>query len=324
MSYSESDTFSGPSFRSWFWILSNLIFSSILLLFVFWTVTTYLLLDNLRLRSAAAAHILLIFDTPPAPAEIQGLKATMEKIAGEGSVSSLQAPDRQSRTGRKNSQRILSVAVSLGRAQDGQTVTLSDQIRSLQQIVKNDTAIKEVVFNPEWVARVDLLAGISERAKKGLEVLGGLLSLGLALYWARVSLLFWSHLFPARPRALRRDPPPRQGSLFQREREDEENFPLPEREEEEKKDLPSFLRIPSAGLWGALAGLVAVFLAFSLRSILYVGSQNPFLPGALGSHPLTNHLWIMGSALGAGLGLAGGVLYLVLPFPSPKREHIRP
>ncbi len=323
MSSPDSDNLPGTSFQSWFWILSNLIFSSIFLLFVFWTLTTYLLLDNLRIESASTAHILLVFDTPPTGPEIQGLKATIEKIAGEGSVSSLKAPDLKSRVGRNNSQRILSVAVSLGRTPTGETVGLSAQIRSIQEIVRNDTAIKEIVFNPDWVSRVDLLAGISRGIKKGLEVLGGLVFLGFGLYWARVSLLLWSHLFPATSLSGRREPSGPRSPLFQRESEGQD-LPVPGTEEKEGGHSSAFLRIPFAGVWGALAASVAVFLAWSLRAFLYPGPENPFMAGAMGSLPLAKNLWILFPALCAGVGIVGGILYLLLPFPAGKRDLFRP
>ncbi|MDA8027534.1 MAG: hypothetical protein M0Z25_00930 [Nitrospiraceae bacterium] len=323
MSIPESDNLPENPFQSWFWIISNLIFSSIFLLFVFWTLTTYLLLDNLRVGSASTAHILLIFDTPPTGPEVQGLKATIEKIAGEGSVSSLNAPDLKSRVGRNNSQRILSVAVSMGRTPTGEMVGLSAQIRSIQEIVKNDTAIKEIVFNPDWVSRVDLLARISRGIKKGLEVLGGFVFLGFGLYWARVSPFLWSHLFPTTSLSGRRESSGARSPLFQRESEGQD-LPGPGPAEREGGHSSAILPILSAGVWGGLAASVAVFLAWSLRAFLYPGPENPFIAGAMGSLPLVQPLWILFPALSAGVGVVGGILYLFLPFPARKREFFRP
>ena len=323
MSIPESDNLPGNPFQSWFWIISNLIFSSIFLLFVFWTLTTYLLLDNLRVGSASTAHILLIFDTPPTAPEVQGLKATIEKIAGEGSVSSLKAPDLKSRVGRNNSQRILSVAVSMGRTPTGEMVGLSAQIRSIQEIVKNDTAIKEIVFNPDWVSRVDLLARISRGIKKGLEVLGGFVFLGFGLYWARVSPFLWSHLFPTTSLSGRRESSGARSPLFQRESEGQD-LPGPGPAERADGHSSAILPILSAGIWGGLAASVAVFLAWSLRAFLYPGPENPFIAGAMGSLPLVQPLWILFPALSAGVGVGGGILSLFLPFPARKREFFRP
>ncbi|MDA8112417.1 MAG: hypothetical protein M0T83_08200 [Nitrospiraceae bacterium] len=323
MSFPDSDNIPENPFQSWFWIISNLIFSSIFLLFVFWTLTTYLLLDNLRIGSASTAHILLIFDTPPTGPEVQGLKATIEKIAGEGSVSSLTAPDLKSRVGRNNSQRILSVAVSMGRTPTGEMVGLSAQIRSIQEIVKNDTAIKEIVFNRAWVARVHLLARISRGIKKGLEVLGGFVFLGFGLYWARVSPFLWSHLFPTPSLSAPRESSGMRSPLFQRESEGQD-LPGPGPAEREGGHSSAILHILSAGVWGGLSASVSVFLAWSLRAFLYPGPENPFMAGAMGPLPLLHPLWIFFPALSAGVGIVGGILSLLLPFPARKRDLFRP
>lgn len=304
------------SFRTWFSLFSHLFFSSVLLLFLFWTLTSFWSLDSMRTQAASSAHLLLIFDTPPSPSEIQGLVKTMEKVSGSGTVTSFHPQDAKSPTEQRNSKRILSVAVSLGQGPHGQVVTLGDQIRSIQQIVKNDTSIKEIVYNPQWVARVDLLAGISEGMKKALEILVGALCLGLGLYWASWGNSLWSHLFSphstgGRSSSERRSP------LFQRESIPDEQVEFP--------SLPppipgpsGIVRIFASGFCGFISGGVAVFVAWILRTFLYPGMDNPFRPGFIGTTTYLDPLWIA-FILACGLvGWLGGILYLLLPFPTRK------
>ncbi len=322
MSHPDTEAPPASSARSWFWLMANLAFSSLILLFLFWTSTVFLILDNMRLETASAAHILLIFDTPPSPKEIQGLTATMEKIAGTGSLSALQAPDQKSRTGRATSRRILSVAVSLGQTPDGHFVTLSEQISSIRQILKNDSEIKEIVFNPDWVSRVDALAGISLGVRKGIVVLGGLLLVGLALYWGRISLPFWAHLFPgSRSREARAQAATR-SAIFQRQ----EDLPPPPSAPFEKKgdSPPVILRLPSGALWGMLASSIAIFLVWLFRTILYPGLQNPFMVGAMGANPIASHLWILFPVFCGAIGLLGGLVCLILPLSSKSPDVLRP
>ncbi len=322
MSHNDPEMHPGSSARSWFWLMANLAFSSLILLFLFWTSTVFLILDNMRLETASAAHILLIFDTPPSPKEIQGLTATMEKIAGTGTVSSLQAPDQKSRTGRSNSRRILSVAVSLGQTPTGQFVTLSEQISSIREIVKNDSEIKEIVFNPEWVSRVDALAGISRGVRKGIVILGGLVFVGMALYWGRISLSFWSHLFPGSRSREGRSPAAPRSAIFQRQ----EEFPASDSVPLEREGEPpaAILRLPSGALWGILAASIATFLVWAFRTALYPGLQNPFVAGAMGAHPFASHLWILFPGFCGVIGLLGGLVSIILPLPSEGREVYRP
>ncbi len=322
MSHLDPDTRPGATVRSWIWLMANLAFSSLILLFLFWIFSIYLILDNMRLESAAAAHILLVFETPPSPKEVLGLTATMEKVAGKGSVSSLAPPDQKSRTGRSNSRRILSVAVSLGRLPDGQTVTLAEQIRSIREIIKNDSEIKEVVFNPDWVSRVDSLAGISRGVQKGILVLGGLVCVGMAIYWGRISLSLWLHLFPGFSSRETSRPVASRSTIFQRQ--DENPAVVPRRAEKEKGKAATFLCVPSGGLWGIVVAFIALFLAWMFRTALYPDKQNPFVAGAMGPFPVSNHLWILIPGFCGAIGLLGGLFCYMFSFLSEEREVIQP
>ena len=321
MSNSESIRAHGSSFQRVFWLVSNLLFSSLILLFLFWIVTSFFILDGMRSQEASTAHLLLVFDQPPSSKEIQGLVSTMEKVAGPGSVTSFQANNQSSPTERRNSKRILSVSVSLGQTPKGQTILLGDQIRSIQQIVKNDTSIKEIVFNPDWVARVDLLAGISGGMKKILAALLSFLSIGLGIYWTRWGIVLWNTLFSNRTHSSSnvQDKGDRQ-PLFHREKPQPGSFEKENRESFQTFQIPGVVRLVVGGIFGVISAGAALLLSWILRRFLYPEMVTPFARGSMVTLPFSNHIefyFILGSGL---IGILGGIFCTILPkYAEPEK-----
>ena len=301
------------SFRSASFVLAHLLFSSFLLLLIFWTFSTYTLLDAMRVRDASSAHLLIVFDRPPPKKEALGLQATLEKIVGAGNVSPMPIQSGQGPTERRTRQRVLSVLLVPGKAPDGTPVSLSDMVRSISQVVHNDARIQDIVYSPDWISRVDSLMSRSLQLRKGLLLVLSLAAFALSLYWgvtgapliARLSRLARSgegtELLP-RTMTFRTDP----------------SHPDIESRRRSRTPPSFFRRVFSSVLMGGISSLIVLLFAWSLRNVLFPEPLSPLtaLPIPI---PFGGRLWllfIVGSLLG---GLGGGIIASL--FSSRPQSH---
>lgn len=305
----EEKAFPGR-FRAGSWLFLNLFFSSFLLLFLFWSLTTLTLLDGLRTQSSSSAHLLVVFLNVPSEQEVAGLKATLEKIAGTGSVLPMSAGPLK--TPSASFRRVLDVTLTLGRSAGGRVVPLADQVQSIQTLLKNDAQIRRIIFSENWIARVDALARISDRIRTSFVFFLMILSLGLAVYWGALSHTF-GQAAEVTFRPGERSPEERE-PVFRRDPLPSERVPV----EGVARTILPFPGMRHGGLFGCLCGLLALFLAWSSRQVLYPPGMDPFhggLPGALS--PALSAVIL--PAFSGGLGMLGG-LVRDLGFRGPEPE----
>lgn len=311
--------------RVWLGFFGTTFFSALILLFLFWAFTTSNFLDDLRKKSVSSAHMLLIFGTPPSDQEISGLKVALEKIAGGKSVVSMSEMPQENKRATIRSRRILSVTLSLGKTPGGKIVNLSDQVQSIQSIVKNDSQINEVIFNPEWVSKVDEMAHISERIRRSLILFLGVLLAGISLYWGGASREIWQFMvaftspvssgWGAGDRSLQ----------FQRVDEGKDGIAT-DREFSPESEHPCFTvvtRVKTSALFGGFSGIVAIFIMWTSKSMIYPDGVNPFRDLVAGITPQIP-LWVLYPILTA---IAGGMGGLAHEFFSPHaldgKDHDR-
>jgi len=314
---SSSDSSGGTVFsrkpspiHSWFRILSHLLFSSFLLLFFFWTLSTATFLEAMRNREASSAHLLIVFDQPPPQKEEEGLKATLEKIVGTGNVSPMPVASGEGPSERRTRKRILSVLLVPGTKNDGHPVLISEMVRSISQVVHNDARIQDVVYSPDWVGRVDALLALSIKIHRALILLLILFGVPLSLYWGATGARLVSLLGE-----LSR---PDEGAGGGR------RTPLFSQESVVPGDAPSStpthrpLPLPrpiSAALFGGVSAMIVLLLSWSLKSVLFPEEVSPFaaFPGML---PVGGRLWLLFLAGAVGSGFFGGIIYA--PLSSPR------
>ena len=293
---------SGPTpLRSWLFIIVHLLASSFFLLFVFWTLVTYGSLEAMRSREAASAHLLIVFDQPPPQKEIAGLQSTLEKIVGAGNVSPMPVQSGQGPTERRTRHRVLSVLLTPGKDPQGRPVLLSDMIRSISQVVQNDARIQDVVYSPDWIARVDSLMFLSLHLRKGLVLVGSLAALSLSLYWG----LMGPPLFVRLKRLSRSgeavEPRPRT-TQFRSDDNHPEILPL----QEEPPSPPVLKSAFSAAYLGGVSALIVLLFAWSLKSLLFPPALSDFF--SLSSAPPREGRFLLFFVLGAlAAGFFGGL-----------------
>jgi hypothetical protein len=288
-------------FYAWVRILSHLLFSSFLLLFFFWTLSTAIFLEAMRSREASSAHLLIVFDQPPPQKEADGLKATLEKIVGTGNVSPMVAAPGEGPSERRTRKRILSVLLVPGTKNDGHPVLLSEMVRSITQVVHNDARVQDVVYSPDWIERIDSLLALSIKIHRGLFLLLILFALSLSLYWGAAG--------PDLVALLGDLSRPDEGSGGAR------RTPLFSQEPAASSDDPSFLKVHrsnplprpfSGALFGGVSALIVLLLSWSLKGILFPEGSSPFaaFPGVL---PLGGRPWLLFFVGAVGCGLLGGI-----------------
>ncbi len=300
-------------FRSLSFVLAHLLFSSFLLLSIFWTFSTYTILDAMRIRDASSAHLLIVFDRPPPKKEASGLQVTLEKIVGAGNVSPMPIQSGQGPTERRTRQRVLSVLLVPGKAPDGTPVSLSEMVRSISQVVHNDARIQDIVYSPDWISRVDSLMSLSLQLRKGLLLVLFLAAFSLSLYWGVLGAPLVARLGHLSRSGEGAEAFPRTGTF----RSDPSR---PEIESTPRRRTPPsfFQRVFSSVLMGGTSSLIVLLFAWSLKNVLFPEPFSPLtaLPLPI---PFGGRLWlllIMGSLLG---GLGGGVI--AAPFSSRPQSH---
>jgi hypothetical protein len=308
-------------FRGWVWIAGAVFFSSLFLFFLFWSFSVTRFLDGLRERSASSAHMLLVFGAPPSDKEVSGIKVELEKLVGPGNVISMSELSEKKSSPSFRSRKVLSITISLGVRPDGKIVTISEQVQSIQSLMKNDAQIQEVIFNPDWVAKVDEIALISERLRFSLKFFLILLFLGAALYWGSVSgeIGRWIFSNPAPDNSMvskdtrlllfRREPVGGENGAV------ESNLPSPP-ESEAKKAGPS-PRISAA--IGLFCGILAMVFAWTTKSMMYPVGMDPFQDNEIG---FISHVpvWIAFPLVAGLAGLLGGFATTILRPPKNDGE----
>jgi len=318
MDHPQLEMTSSERLREGICLFGRIVFSSVLLLFLFWSFTTIKLLNALREKSASSAHLILVFENPPSVKEVSGLQAVLEKIAGPGSVVSLaDSSSHPKNGGDMRSRRLLSVTISLGHNLDGQIVALSDQVHSIQSIVKNDSQISEVIFNPDWVSKVDEMAQISERIRVSLNVFLILLFSGIALYWGRISPSVMNGI--VRTAVISAAPAPKDNRtpIFRRENISTglTNNNTVELSRADLSESGFFGRIRSSAALGGVCGILAIFLAWTIRSMIYPAGMNPFQGNGMVLMK-TVPFWMAFPFLTGLAGMLGGFVNAVLLPPS--------
>ena len=301
------------SFRTISFVLAHILFSSFLLLLIFWAFSTYSVLEAIRIRDASSAHLLIVFDRPPPKKEASGLQTTLEKIVGAGNVSPMPIQSGQGPTERRTRQRILSVLLVPGKSPDGAPVSLSEMVRSISQVVHNDARIQDIVYSPDWVSRVDSLMSLSLQLRKGLLLVLFLATLSLSLYWGVVGaplvarLVHLSHSGEGaeslpRTRTFRTDPS------------------CPEIESTPRRPRPPsfFQRVFSSVLMGGISSLTALLFAWSLKNVLFPEPLSPLAPLPL-PIPFGGRLWLLFIVCSLLGGLGGGVIASL--FSSRGQRH---
>jgi hypothetical protein len=254
--------------------------------------------------------MLLIFGSPPSDQEIAGLKVALEKITGGESVVSMSELPQESKRAIIRSRRILSVTLSLGKTPGGKIVNLSDQVQSIQSIVKNDSQINEVIFNPEWVSKVDEMAHISERIQRSLVLFLVVLFAGISLYWGGASPEIWHFMVgfisPRNSEGAAGD----RALQFQRVEEESNRITI-DHEFARASAPPCFTvlsRMKTSALFGGFSGIVAMFIMWTSKSMIYPDGMDPFRDLGAGIAQQIP-LWVLYPLLSGTAGGIGGLAY---------------
>jgi len=259
----------------------SIIFFSLFFSIFLWMISSFLMMEKIRSASLENTHMVIVLDQNMTNAEYQKIYGQLSFITTSIKPLSLDEVNRFAQSSSDEpisgaGKKMILLNLLMGKKQDGDRMTLSEQVLSVHKILSGNKRVLLVEDNLPWAEKLDSLDMLMVHMKRA-----GFMLLGLFLL---LLLLFWSFLFAAPERA-------------------DDLMELSGKSFWKNSDSPSTSFNQQGVRLGFFSALGACILLFLAHPALYSPSLDPFLESGPAGIPVTwAYYFFSFPVMGGGLG----------------------